>query len=126
MKNRTKKILLVGTAAFGILINALYGIGLTASFFDSQLEASVRDVLISAIALEWGWTVLLVSVLFQPFEKRFLLLFTAVPMILGNLFHSLQEILFANPDPAAILLNTVVGLSIAGWFVAAYFLGKPS
>ena len=63
-------------ALMGVVINASYGIALLQQFLAPQYNSAVREILISAIALEFAWAILLLWVAFEPFERRHLLLFT--------------------------------------------------
>lgn len=121
---RIRKIIIVIVALSGTIINAIYGIGLLRAFFNPQYNNAVREIMISAIVLEFGWAVLLVWVIFKPFERRHLLLFTAIQMILGNFFHCMNLLIYSHSGASAIALNLIVGFVFAGLFIFAYFLGK--
>ena len=109
----------------GVLINGFYGIELLKIFFETHSNA-FREVLISAIALEFSWAALLIWVLFKPFVRRPLLLFTAMAMMLGNVLHSINQGLNSTAAPGTIVLNLLIGLAFAGLFILAYYLGSPN
>ena len=123
--DRIRKIIIIGVTLLGIIINSVYGIDLLIKFFDSQISNTLRDVLISAIALEIGWAALLIWAIFKPLERRHVLLFTAIPMMLGNLLHSNNQSMYIDNSAGAIALNLVIGFVFAGVFVFAFFVGKP-
>ena len=75
----------------GVTINIVYGVGLINALFDPQFNNYVREILISAIALEFGWAAMLLWVIGKPCERRHIVLFTAIPMIIGNLLHSINQ-----------------------------------
>jgi hypothetical protein len=106
---------------FGISLNAIYGIELWRSFFDPQFDNATREIIISAIALEFGWAALLLWVLFKQGERRHVLLMTAIPIAIGNLLHSLNQSLFAEIGPTKIVLNLAIGGMVVGSFVLAFF-----
>ena len=103
-----------------------YGVELINALFDPQFNNYVREILISAIALEFGWAALLLWVIGKPCERRHIVLFTAIPMIIGNLLHSINQSVNTNIEISGSALNLAGGFFIAGLFVFAFFLGKPS
>ena len=107
---------------FGVCLNAMYGIDLLKDFFDPQFDNATREILISAIALEFGWASLLLWALCKPGERRHVLLMTAIPMAMGNLLHSLNQSLFAAIEPTEIVLNLAIGGVVVGSFVLAFFI----
>ena len=123
---RIRKIIIIVVAFSGAIINTVYGIGLLRAFFNPQYNNAIREILISAIALEFGWAAILLWVVFKPFERRHLLLFTAIPMILGNFLHCMNQFIYSHSGAGAIALNLIVGFVFAGLFVFAFFLGKPN
>jgi len=123
---KTKKAIVIAMALVGVLINASYGIGLLKQFFDAQIGGEVKQIIISAIALELGWAALLVWVVFKPLERRHILLFTAAAMLIGNLLTNMQQVMFAGGTVKSVTLNLLGGLIFAGLFVLAFFAGKPA
>jgi len=123
---KTKKAIVIGMALVGVLINVSYGIGLFGQFFDPQIGGDVKQIIISAIALELGWAALLVWVVFKPLERRHILLFTATAMLIGNLLTNVNQLKFAESSVGGIALNLLGGLIFAGLFVLAFFAGKPA
>ncbi len=75
---RIRKNIIVIVALSGTIINAVYGIGLLRAFFNPQYNNTIREILISGIVLEFGWTALLFWVIFKPFERRHILQFTTL------------------------------------------------
>ena len=122
---KIRKTILILVSLIGITINASYGISLLMNFFIAQNNDAIQEILISAIALEFSWAALLFWVIFNPFERRHLLLFTAIPMLLGNLLHSYNLYTHAESTTGAIALNLIVGIFVAGIFVFAFLIGKP-
>jgi hypothetical protein len=125
MKNiRIRKSLIIAIALSGAAINAVYSFDILSAFFDPQYNNAVREILISAAALEIGWISLLVWLIFKPFERRHILLFTIVPILLGNFFYSANQFESHSDNLSAIALNTAFGILYSGLYVAAYMAGK--
>ena len=112
-------------ALSGVTINIVYGVELLKAFFDPQFNNPVREILISAIALEFGWAALLLWVIGSPCERRYIFLFTAIPMIIGNLLHSINQSVNTDIEISGNVMNLAGGFFIAGLFVFAFLLGKP-
>lgn len=110
----------------GITINFVYGVELLKEFFSPQVTDSIRNILISAISLQFGWAAILLWVVIKPFERRQLILFTALPMAIGNLLYSITQFINAEIKAAEIALNLGTGIFMAGLFVFAFFLCKQS
>lgn len=119
-----KKIIIVAIAFSALVINVVYGINLLSAFFTFQCDNATREIIISGIALEFGWVVLLGWMIFKPIERRYILLFTVIPIILGNIFHSANQFLNLHKDPFMIALNIGIGILYAALYVLAYFLGR--
>lgn len=112
-------------ALSGAILNAMYGAKLLAEFFNPINTDVIREILISAIILEFAWAALLVWVIFNPFERRHILLFTVFPVLLGNFMHSLNQLMGGQTDKqGGIVLNTIFGLIYAGLYAVAYYMGK--
>lgn len=125
MKNRQLcKIFIIITALTGIIINLIYGFDLLRQFFAEPIDTNVQEILISAISLEIGWTILLILVVIKPFEMHFLLLYTAIPMILGNILHNIALVKYTDTAISSIMLNFIAVLLFAQFFILAYFLGE--
>jgi glucose uptake protein GlcU len=118
---RFRPLFIIFVTLIGVIINSVYGAGLLYEFFDPQTNDAFREVIISAIALEFGWAALLLWALWSPIERRHVLLFTAIPMVIGNLLHNILEMLKSDSSGAAVTLNSLVGLAFAGLFILAYF-----
>jgi len=121
---RHQKRLIRVIALAGIGINFAYGIGLLHSFFSPQLSHEVQEILISAIALEFGWAALLTRVVVWPLESRHLLLFTGLTMALANGLHAMHQWVHTGDSTGAIALNLLTGMMITGLFVLAAFIGQ--
>lgn len=126
LSDKVRKIIIIAFALLGVVINAAYGFGLLKTFLDPQSTNVVRGILTSAISLELGWVALLVWVIFKPFERRHLLLFTALVFEIGNVIQTINQYLYANAGIGSASLNLVLGSIIAGVFVVAFFVGKPA
>ena len=88
MKNpKIRKSIIIAVAFSGAVINAVYCIDLSRAFFDPHLNNAIREIVISAVVLEIGWITFLVWLIIKPFERRHILLFTIVPILLGNILH---------------------------------------
>jgi hypothetical protein len=125
MRKKVTKACVLCVILFGAVINMFYGFALVKEFFALQLNDSVREILISAIALEFGWAVLLLWALGDPCARRHVVLLTAIPMLIGNLFHSLNQALFAGGTPMEIVANLLIGTAVAGLFVLAFVFSSP-
>lgn len=119
-----KKSFVVAVACSGVLLNLAYSIDLIRAFFDMQNNASVREIMISALVLEIGWAILLGWVIIKPFENRHILLTTAIPILLGNSLHSISQVEANFASSSAIALNSIVGLLYSGLFIVAFIVGK--
>lgn len=122
---KARKISILCVILLGAGLNIFYGFELVKEFFDLQLNAQIREILISAIALEFGWAALLLWVLGDHRARRHVVLLTAIPMIIGNLFHSINQFLFAAGTPMEIAVNLFFGSAVAGLFVLAFVFSKP-
>jgi hypothetical protein len=92
MKNiKIRKSLIIAVALSGAIINAVYSVDILRTIFDPQYNNAIREIMISAVVLEIGWITLLVWVINNPFERRSILLFTIVPILLGNIFHGVNQ-----------------------------------
>ena len=123
-KNRIKKIIIIAVALSGVIINAAYGISLLREFFAPQYDNAVREILISGITLEFGWAALLGWVVLKPFERRHILLFTIIPILLGNILHSANQFINLHRSVGVVALNVGIGLLFSALYVGAYLLGK--
>ena len=123
---RFRKSLLVAIALSGAVINAFYTIGIVESIFSSQYNSAIKEVMISAAALEIGWITLLVWVILNPFERRHILLFTIVPILLGNILHGVNQLGIHSENFMAIVLNTIFGLFYSGLYIVAFMAGKKN
>lgn len=125
MKNiRIRQAFIIAIALSGVVLNILYGINLLREFFDAQYNSAMREILISAIILEFSWAMLLLWLVFKPFERRHILLFTIIPIVFGNILHSVNQLMDTPGNYGSIKSNTIFGLCYAGLYVFAYFLGK--
>ncbi len=122
---RIRKVFIIAVAVSGAILNAAYGINLLRAFFDPQNSNTIREILISALIQELAWAALLLWVVFKPFERRHILLFTIIPILLGNILHSINQFMDTRGGPGSIVLNTLFGLFYSGLYALAFFLGKP-
>jgi hypothetical protein len=125
MKNiKIRKSVIIAVALSGAVLNAVYSIDLLSAFFDPQHNNAIREIMISAIVLEIGWITLLVWVIIKPFERRHILLFTIVPILLGNILHGINQFVTHSGKSSAIALNTAFGVLYSGLYVVAFMAGK--
>jgi hypothetical protein len=125
MKNlRIRKSLIIAVALSGAVINAVYSVDILRSIFDSQYNNAIKEIMISAVVLEIGWITLLVWVIINPFERRHILLFTIVPILLGNILHGVNQFGTHSGNARAIALNTAFGLLYSGLYIVAFMAGK--
>jgi len=106
---QARKIIIIIVALSGAILNVTYGMGLLKAFFDPQYNQAIREILISAIILEFGWTALLLWVIFKPFERRHILLFTIIPIFFGNILHSVSQSMDGSGSAGAFVTNTIFG-----------------
>jgi len=126
IRQKVRKASVFCVVLFGASINIFYGLELVKEFFDLQLNDRVREILISAIALEFGWAALLLWVLGDPYARRHVVLLTALPMIIGNLLQSSNQALFLGSTPVEIAVNLLLGSAVAGLFVLAFIFSEPA
>lgn len=88
---RIRKSVIIAVALSGAVINTIYSFDLLGAFFDPRYNNAIKEIMISAVVLEIGWITLLVWVIIKPFERRHILLFTIVPILLGNFFHGINQ-----------------------------------
>jgi hypothetical protein len=60
----------------------------------------------------------------NPFERRHILLFTIVPILLGNVLHGVNQLGTNSESLMAIALNTTFGLFYSGLYIVAFMAGK--
>ena len=125
MKNiGLRKLVITAVALSGACINAVYSVDLLRAFFDPHHNNAIREIMISAVVLEIGWITLLVWMIIKPFQRRHILLFTIVPILLGNILHGINQFWTPGGNSSAIALNTVFGLFYSGLYVVAFRLGN--
>jgi len=125
MKNiRIRKSVVIAVALSGAIINAVYSVDLLRAFFNPHYSNAIREIMISAVVLEIGWITLLVWVVIKPFERRHILLFAIVPILLGNILHGLNQFGIHCGNANAILLNSAFGFLYSGLYVVAFIVGK--
>jgi len=123
---RFRKSLLIAIALSGAVINAFYAIDIVESIFSSQYNDAMKEIMISAAALEIGWITLLVCVILNPFERRHILLFTIVPILLGNILHVANQLGTHSENLMATVLNTIFGLFYSGLYIVAFMAGEKN
>jgi len=121
---RFRRIYFYAVTILGVVINGFYGVELLLEFFSPRPNPEFREVLVSAVTLEFGWATLLIWVLFRPSARRHVLLFTAASMLIANLLHGFDRWAHLGGRAGAMAGNLVVGLLIAGLFVGAFWAGK--
>jgi len=121
---RLRRIYFTVVTLLGVVINGVYGVELLRELFSPRTGAAFREVLISAIALEFGWAAMLIWVIFKPSERRHILLFTVILLLTGNLLHGINQYIFLGEGIGTMARNWIVGLLFAGLFVTAFFAGK--
>jgi hypothetical protein len=119
-----RKSLLIAIALSGAVINAFYTIDIVGSIFSSQYNNAIKEIMISAAALEIGWITLLVWMILNPFERRHIILFTIIPILLGNILHGVNQLMTNSENLMAIALNTFFGLFYSGLYIVAFMAGK--
>ncbi len=124
--NRIRQAVIIAVALSGAILNAVYCIGFLRAFFDPQYNFAIRQILVSAIILEFGWMALLLWVVLKPFERRAILLFTIIPIFFGNILAGINQLMDTPGNLGAFVINTLVGLVYSGLYVLAYLLGKPA
>jgi hypothetical protein len=127
MKNyRLRKSLLIAVALSGAFINSFYTIDIVETFYSSQYDNVITEIMISAAVLEIGWIILLVWVILKPFERRHILLITIVPILLGNILHGANQLGTHSKSLLAIALNTIFGISYSGLHILAFIAGNEN
>jgi hypothetical protein len=126
MTNATRKAVITSFALLAAALEGSYGAHLLARLADRRLDTAVRQVVVSAAALQLAWAALSIWAARHPFRGRFLLLFTAGAMLLGNILTDASRLHAGAATWGAILPNLAVGCLVAGAFVGAYMLGEPA
>jgi hypothetical protein len=121
-----RKSLLIAIALSGAVINAFYTIDIVGSIFSSQYNNAIKEIMISAAALEIGWITLLVWMILNPFERRHIILFTIIPILLGNILHGVNQLMTNSENLMAIALNTIFGILYSGLYIVAFMAGKKN
>jgi len=121
---RLRKSVIITVALSGAVINTVYSFDLLRTFFGPHYNNAIKEIMISAAVLEIGWITLLIWVVIKPFERRHILLFTIMPILLGNILHSINQFGTPGGSLSQIALNTVFGLFYSGLYVVAFRLGK--
>ena len=124
-KPHHQKRLIQAMALAGIALNFIYGAGLLYSFFSLRFSNEIKEILISAIALEFGWAALLTRAVVRPLESRHLLFFTGISMMFGNLLLSIHQWLHLGNSTGAIATHLLLGTVVAGLFVLTCFISQP-
>jgi hypothetical protein len=119
-----RKSVIIAVALSGVFINTVYSFNILKAFFDPLYDNAVREIMISAVVLEIGWISLLCWVIVKPFQGRHILLFTIVPVLLGNILHSVSQFMAHSGNASAITLNVTSGLLYSGFYVVAFMVGK--
>ncbi|MBD3386010.1 hypothetical protein GF407_13925 [candidate division KSB1 bacterium] len=110
----------------GVMINSVYTVSMLSRYVMKKETDEFREILVSGISLEFAWAALLLWALFRPFERRYVLLFTAFAMLTANVLHSLDQLFFAGAGIGRAVLNLSVGMAVSGLFVIAFFVSRPN
>lgn len=117
MKAQKAKILLIKFPYYlGIGADALWAVTL---FFpavygnlignpDFDPDFQMTQIMRVGGILMTGWTALLIWAVLKPFERRFVSLLTAFPVVFGMMLVSLTNILVESSLPVWILLKTII------------------
>ncbi len=108
----------------GVMINSVYGVSLLSRYVMMKKTGEFREILISGISLEFAWAALLLWALFRPFERRYVLIFTAMAMLTANILHSLDQFFVSDAGICSAALNLIIGMTISALFVIAFFIAK--
>lgn len=122
--SRNRKIIIRTVALIGVIINAVYAIGLLQTLFDPLQSDLIKEISISAIALEFSWAALLIWVMLKPYEHHYLLLFTAIPIVFANFLHSMNQLINQHSEASMIILNLSIGFCFASIFVYAFTIAR--
>jgi len=120
-----RKAFTVSVALIGIVTNMTYGSALVNMFIDPNQPGVIREILISGIVLEFGWSALLIWTAFKPFERRYVLLFTMGAALLGNVLHSVNHIIVHGISPDTLVTHTIFGVLYSGLYLVAFRAAKP-
>lgn len=102
-----------------ISINLFYTFELLSEFMKVKTQGNYKDTLISALTLEISWVVLFIWFAMKPYERKDILILTAIPMIIANILHN-YTLEFVD-----FILNIVfLGLFISLYFIGYYLLKK--
>ncbi len=122
---QTRRLFVRATLFIGVLITAGYGTEMLVQFITTPFSVEIKEILISGISLEFAWTTLLLWALFKPFDRRHVLLFTAIAMLATNSLYSFNQMLFSGSSIGTVALNLTAGMVFSGLFVLAFVLARP-
>lgn len=118
-----KKSFVIIVALSGALLNLVYGIDLWKALLFPYENPAVQEFMIGAVALNLGWIAVFLWLMFKPAEGRPIYLLAIVPILAGNVLHSLIHYEPSSGMAFSIVLNTMFGLLYAALYVIAFHLG---
>ena len=125
MNDRMRRPFVIAVALVGAFLNGYYGYVLLGVFLAPQTDVATRQILVSAITLNFGWMALLIWVALKPFERRALLLFAGATILAANLLNSYSQLVLHPGDVQPLLLNMAIGVGFFALFLVAFLLAKP-
>ena len=117
MKAQKTRILLIKLPYWmGIGVDALWAVALFFPAVYGSLtgnpefnpEFQMTQIMRVGGILMTGWTALLIWAVLKPFERRFVILLTAFPVVFGLMLVSLTNILAQSPFPVWILVKLII------------------
>jgi len=123
MNIKTRKYFIIFVALSGVVINLVYGIELLHEFYSSS-EDTIKEILISAIVLEFAWGLLLIWMILNPFKRKDIMLLSIVPILMGNILHNINLVLFQQGNIMDGIVNFLFGFLYAVLYLFAYKVGK--
>jgi hypothetical protein len=113
MKNKYLFGYIYFLALLTIAINIFYTYELFGEFIKNDIQNNYKEILISAIALEISWIVLFIWFVFEPIQRKEILLLTTIPMIIANILNNYT----------LELIQFLTNLLFLGLFISLYFIG---
>jgi hypothetical protein len=123
-KQSIREFTIIAVALSGVVINAAYSVDLFRAFFNPHYNNATREIIISAVVFEIGWISLFVWVILKPLERRYILLFSILPILLGNILHGVNQFWSHSGNTSGFAINTIFGLLYSGLFFVAFIAGK--
>ena len=121
---KTKRTLLFVAFSVGAFLVAMNGGKMLLMLFDAEIQAAQKEWLGFGAALGFGWAVLLLSAMVKPFERRFILLVTALAL-LGSAI-TITVVNEMEPFPWWYYwFSMIAPLAIAVFYIFVYFFSRP-